>query len=209
MVADGIIEAHIFIATAFCFFNNTVHRELIASVVRLLRELEMTSFMKQNPVLGCKLCSSSWLWEVALELALDPKPFDSWGLCTDFSQFQNPTYIYLGQGTKCKLRKETQVTKIPEGIKLEETEEVTKKAVTTTLRRAISFYSTIQAHDGTKSEAKGESVCKRPRQDLGDSIEAFAQNLNHPTDSSIAIGDYYGNLLTTRQPNQPVGLWLG
>ncbi|PWA48426.1 5'-3' exoribonuclease [Artemisia annua] len=41
MVADGIIE---------------VQRELIASVVRLLMELEMTSFMKQNPVLGCKLC---------------------------------------------------------------------------------------------------------------------------------------------------------
>ncbi|GJR62507.1 lupeol synthase [Tanacetum coccineum] len=46
------------------------------------------------------------------------------------------------------LRKENQIPEIPKAIKLEETEEVTKEAVTTTLRRAISFYSTIQAHDG-------------------------------------------------------------
>lgn len=37
---------------------------------------------------------------------------------------------------------------IPPAIKLEETEEVTEEAVTSTLRRGISFYSTIQAHDG-------------------------------------------------------------
>ncbi|KAM7491578.1 hypothetical protein LguiA_034499 [Lonicera macranthoides] len=37
---------------------------------------------------------------------------------------------------------------IPPAIKLEETEEVTVEAVTSTLRRGIGFYSTIQAHDG-------------------------------------------------------------
>nr|GFA71391.1 lupeol synthase [Tanacetum cinerariifolium]GFA71404.1 lupeol synthase [Tanacetum cinerariifolium] len=36
---------------------------------------------------------------------------------------------------------------IPEAIKLQETEEVTNEAVTTTLRRAITFFSTIQARD--------------------------------------------------------------
>jgi cycloartenol synthase len=33
-------------------------------------------------------------------------------------------------------------------VKIKDTEEVTKEAVTITLRRAINFYSTIQAHDG-------------------------------------------------------------
>ena len=33
-------------------------------------------------------------------------------------------------------------------IKVQDTEELTKEAVTTTLQRAINFYSTIQAHDG-------------------------------------------------------------
>lgn len=37
---------------------------------------------------------------------------------------------------------------IPAAIKVKETEDVTEEAVTTTLRRAISFYSTLQAHDG-------------------------------------------------------------
>ncbi|GKE99149.1 hypothetical protein Tco_0022500, partial [Tanacetum coccineum] len=38
----------------------------------------------------------------------------------------------------------------------------------------------------TKAKAKGESVRKRPREDLGDSSEAFAENLNYSADSSIA-----------------------
>lgn len=37
---------------------------------------------------------------------------------------------------------------IPPAIKVKETEELAEAAVTTTLRRAIGFYSTIQAHDG-------------------------------------------------------------
>ncbi|GJX87171.1 hypothetical protein Tco_0339185 [Tanacetum coccineum] len=45
--------------------------------------------------------------------------------------------------------------------------------------------SSIAAY-GTKAKAKGESVRKRPREDLGDSSEAFAENLNYSADSSIA-----------------------
>ena len=33
-------------------------------------------------------------------------------------------------------------------LKVKDAEEVTEEVVTTTLRRAINFYSTIQAHDG-------------------------------------------------------------
>jgi hypothetical protein len=37
---------------------------------------------------------------------------------------------------------------IPPPVKVKETEVITKKAMITTLRRALSFYSSIQAHDG-------------------------------------------------------------
>lgn len=36
----------------------------------------------------------------------------------------------------------------PPQVKVKDTDEVTEESVTTTLRRAINFYSTIQAHDG-------------------------------------------------------------
>nr|XP_043635331.1 lupeol synthase-like isoform X1 [Erigeron canadensis] len=49
---------------------------------------------------------------------------------------------------RMQLRKENHIDEIPEAIKLKETQEVTNEAVTITVRRAISFYSTIQAHDG-------------------------------------------------------------
>lgn len=39
------------------------------------------------------------------------------------------------------------MTNLPQ-FKVKDAEEVTEEVVTTTLRRAISFYSTIQAHDG-------------------------------------------------------------
>lgn len=39
------------------------------------------------------------------------------------------------------------MTNLPQ-LKVKDAEEVTEEVVTTTLRRAISFYSTIQAHDG-------------------------------------------------------------
>lgn len=38
-------------------------------------------------------------------------------------------------------------TKLPQ-VKLKEAEEISEQAVTTTLRRAITYFSTIQAHDG-------------------------------------------------------------
>lgn len=49
---------------------------------------------------------------------------------------------------RMQLTKENGCGPIPAAVKVKETEDATKEAVTTTLRRAISFYSTIQAHDG-------------------------------------------------------------
>ncbi|KAI5659147.1 hypothetical protein M9H77_27940 [Catharanthus roseus] len=49
---------------------------------------------------------------------------------------------------RMQLRKENPCGPIPPPMKVQEDEEITEEAVTTTLRRAISFYSTIQAHDG-------------------------------------------------------------
>ncbi|KAJ9548501.1 LOW QUALITY PROTEIN: hypothetical protein OSB04_021044, partial [Centaurea solstitialis] len=49
---------------------------------------------------------------------------------------------------RIQLRKENPIIEIPAAVKLEETEAVTNEAVTTTIRRGIGFYSTIQAHDG-------------------------------------------------------------
>jgi len=47
-----------------------------------------------------------------------------------------------------QLRKENPCPPIPPPVKVKETEVITKKAMITTLRRALSFYSSIQAHDG-------------------------------------------------------------
>ncbi|CAK9147941.1 unnamed protein product [Ilex paraguariensis] len=49
---------------------------------------------------------------------------------------------------RMQLRKENPCGPIPPPIKVQEIEDVTEEAVTVTLRRAISFFSTIQAHDG-------------------------------------------------------------
>lgn len=49
---------------------------------------------------------------------------------------------------RMQLTKENPCGPIPPAVKVGESEEVKDEAVTTTLRRAISFYSTIQAHDG-------------------------------------------------------------
>ncbi|KAA8535879.1 hypothetical protein F0562_030882 [Nyssa sinensis] len=49
---------------------------------------------------------------------------------------------------RLQLTKENPCGPIPEAVKEKATEDVTKAALTTTLRRAISFYSTMQAHDG-------------------------------------------------------------
>uniref|UniRef100_A0A7C8YRP1 Squalene cyclase N-terminal domain-containing protein n=1 Tax=Opuntia streptacantha TaxID=393608 RepID=A0A7C8YRP1_OPUST len=49
---------------------------------------------------------------------------------------------------RMQLRGEDPSATIPPPVKLKEGEEITEEAVTTTLRRAISFFSSIQAHDG-------------------------------------------------------------
>nr|QIR30798.1 oxidosqualene cyclase 4 [Terminalia arjuna] len=49
---------------------------------------------------------------------------------------------------RMQLTKENPCGPIPGAVKVKETEEITEQAVTTTLRRAISFFSSIQAHDG-------------------------------------------------------------
>ncbi|KAJ8445202.1 hypothetical protein Cgig2_024408 [Carnegiea gigantea] len=46
------------------------------------------------------------------------------------------------------LRRENPSVSIPPSIKLKEREGITEEAVTITLKRAIGFFSTIQAHDG-------------------------------------------------------------
>ncbi|KAG6725894.1 hypothetical protein I3842_02G053100 [Carya illinoinensis] len=49
---------------------------------------------------------------------------------------------------RMQLRKENPCGPIPPPVQLKETEVITKEAVITTLRRALTFYSSIQAHDG-------------------------------------------------------------
>ncbi|XP_062158466.1 lupeol synthase-like isoform X5 [Alnus glutinosa] len=49
---------------------------------------------------------------------------------------------------RMQLRKENPCPPIPPPVKVKETEVITEEAMITTLRRALSFYSSIQAHDG-------------------------------------------------------------
>ncbi|KAK4493264.1 hypothetical protein RD792_017858 [Penstemon davidsonii] len=50
---------------------------------------------------------------------------------------------------RMQLRKENHpCARVRKSIKINETNEITEEAITTTLQRAISYYSTIQAHDG-------------------------------------------------------------
>ncbi|KAI4376387.1 hypothetical protein MLD38_014156 [Melastoma candidum] len=49
---------------------------------------------------------------------------------------------------RTQLRKENPIRLIPTAVKIKDDEEVTEEAVTVTLRRAIGFYSSLQAHDG-------------------------------------------------------------
>jgi hypothetical protein len=47
-----------------------------------------------------------------------------------------------------QLRKENPCPLIPAAVEVKETEVITEEAIITTMRRALSFYSSIQAHDG-------------------------------------------------------------
>ncbi|KAG6725893.1 hypothetical protein I3842_02G053000 [Carya illinoinensis] len=49
---------------------------------------------------------------------------------------------------RMQLRKENPCGPIPPPVQVKETEVITKEAVITTLRRSLTFYSSIQAHDG-------------------------------------------------------------
>lgn len=47
-----------------------------------------------------------------------------------------------------KFEKENPVSEVLPQVKLKESEKVTEEAVTTTLKRGLDYYSSIQAHDG-------------------------------------------------------------
>ncbi|XP_065619097.1 lupeol synthase-like [Quercus suber] len=49
---------------------------------------------------------------------------------------------------RMQLRKENPCGPMPPPVQVKETEEITEEAVITTLKRALSFFSSIQAHDG-------------------------------------------------------------
>lgn len=47
-----------------------------------------------------------------------------------------------------QLRRENECGPIPAGVRVSEEDEITEFALITTIRRAISYFSSIQAHDG-------------------------------------------------------------
>ncbi|KAL4205266.1 hypothetical protein AMTRI_Chr01g113710 [Amborella trichopoda] len=49
---------------------------------------------------------------------------------------------------RMQFAKENPIKEIPPQVKVEENEDITEEAITTTLKRAIGFHTTIQAHDG-------------------------------------------------------------
>ncbi|GMN56820.1 hypothetical protein TIFTF001_025931 [Ficus carica] len=49
---------------------------------------------------------------------------------------------------RMQFRKKNPCEQIPPSVKVKENEEITKEAVSITIKRALSFFSTIQAHDG-------------------------------------------------------------
>lgn len=46
-----------------------------------------------------------------------------------------------------QLLKENEIA-VPKGVKVKETEEITEEAVSCTVRRALTLFSSLQAHDG-------------------------------------------------------------
>jgi lupeol synthase len=62
-----------------------------------------------------------------------------------------------------QLKKKNQCGLIPPAIKLRERDIITEEALITTIRRAVSFYSSIQAHDGHwPAEAAGSLFFIQP-----------------------------------------------
>ncbi|KAK7829873.1 lupeol synthase [Quercus suber] len=56
--------------------------------------------------------------------------------------------LFSEVGIATQLRKENPCGPMPPPVQVKETEEITEEAVITTLKRALSFFSSIQAHDG-------------------------------------------------------------
>ncbi|KAL7114670.1 hypothetical protein ACP275_04G136300 [Erythranthe tilingii] len=73
---------------------------------------------------------------------------------------------------RMQLRKENPRGQIPLAIKVNEVVEITEETMTTTLRRAISYYSTIQAHDGHwPSESAGPLFFLPPLENIARVVE--------------------------------------
>ena len=64
------------------------------------------------------------------------------------SQIFSIGHLQLFDITNSQLRKENPCGPIPPPVQVKETEVITEEAVITTLKRALSFFSSIQAHDG-------------------------------------------------------------
>jgi len=67
--------------------------------------------------------------------------------CEDLTYF-SLGHISVFDMENSQLRKENPYPPIPPPVKVKETEVITEEAMITTLKRALSFYSSIQAHDG-------------------------------------------------------------
>lgn len=56
--------------------------------------------------------------------------------------------LSLSDTENSQLRKENPFPPIPPAVKVKDTEVITEEALRTTVRRALSYFSSIQAHDG-------------------------------------------------------------
>jgi len=62
-----------------------------------------------------------------------------------------------------QLTKENKCGPIPPAVKLRDVDNITEEALITTIRRAISFFSSIQAHDGhCPAECSGSLLSIQP-----------------------------------------------
>ena len=69
-------------------------------------------------------------------------------ICELFVSFFSLGHVSNSLMWNSQLRKENSCGPIPPLVQVKETEVITEEAVITTLKRALSFFSSIQAHDG-------------------------------------------------------------
>ncbi|KAG6769427.1 hypothetical protein POTOM_025062 [Populus tomentosa] len=89
------------------------------------------------------------IWEFDPKLTLSPE---------EISEIENARQNFTKNRFQCKhsadlimrmqFEKENPVSEVLPQVKLKESEKVTEEAVTTTLKRGLDYYSSIQAHDG-------------------------------------------------------------